>query len=799
MDSAGASGLVQSLVEACRTRAEHLGFPFVDLDSITIPTGAVEAMPGAVARENRVVPVALDGDTLTVAMADPRAPEALDRLRFVLNRPVQPAMAVDAAIASAIERLYPNEPLLPESRTVAGKQTRIDFVELPGEVEEPEPAPKDDWVDPEGSEVVRLVQSIIGEALRLGASRVLILPVRDRVKVAYRIEDEVFVRSSPPRHMLGPLVVRLMTMANFAGTIKVFLGKRERRLRVGFRPTQFGLAALVEVFPDPAAADAFRAKAERLGLRQVTLEGRDIPRHVLELLPEAVAREYLALPIDEEGESVRLAVADAPSDEAAERLRFVVNRPLVYSLATEGAILAALERYYGHTDAATADLMLWNLAQTVDTANESGVMLRGHKPDERLDAMARPLLNHLRTVYHDKVFELFDQIRSGPRLCQPEAGGSGLAVVFPQAPLLPQLPPAGRRYVERKIWAIRVAILSRLELLLEQDPLVRGMAMTYAQYLAARRLADGEQVSIDPNTARDAWINFVYGMAVQAFPSVDSNGAMLHFVNTQADDLCAKLGAVLDNPQYVRHPHDSRAWIVRLASRMSNDDGLGPASPSVKHLVDLLLGESFHCHAARVLVLPMDDRLEVSYRVQKAVYPRESLPLRLLYPLLARLRAMASASGEIRWSQGGRTYDLQLGMYSTQQGLAAIVDVKPDQAALRTVRGQAAQHAYPVQQLDEVEVPPALLKMIPQAMAWRKVVLPLSMTEGVVTVAFSKPPTRRRLDELRLLFNRPVMVTLATESDILAAIYRHYHPTAATSPEAASMLLRRAAARDSGG
>lgn len=798
MESASASGLAQTLAETCRAEAARLGFPFVDLDSAVIPPEAVAALPEGVARENRVVPVALEGDTLTVAMANPRAAEALDRLRFLLNRPIHPAMAVDGAIAAAIERLYPREGQgASESRTASGKQTRIDFVELPSETEEPEPAPSSDWVDPDGPAVIHLVQSMIGDALRLGASRVLVLPVRDHVKLAYRIEDEVFTRSSPPRAMLDPLVVRLMTMANFAGIIKVFLGKRERRLRVSFRPTQFGLAALVEVFPDPAAADAFHAKSERLGIPTVSLERLDIPRYILDLLPEGVARQFLALPIAEEGEAVRLAVADAPSPEALERLQFVLNRPLVLSLAPEGSIHAALERYFGQTDGAIADLMLWNLAQTGEAANESGVLLRGTKPDERMDAVARPLLNHLRTIFQDKVFELFDQIRSGPRLCEPEAGGGGLAVVFSQATLLPHLPPAGRRYVERKIWAIRVAVLSRLELLLEQDALARGMAMAFSQYLAARKLAEGETVSIDPNTARDVWINFVYGMAVFAFPAIDSNGAMLQFVNNQVDQISAKLGSLLDDPQYARQPQEARSAIVRLASRMSNDEGLDPSSPPITHLVDLLLGEAFHCRASRVLILPMDDRIEVAYRVQKAVYSRDSLPLRFLYPLLARLRSMASATGEFHWAVDGHAHELQLGMYSTQHGLAAIVDFKPDMAAMRNCRGLAAQHAYPFQRLDDIDVPPELLKAVPQGMAWRKVLLPISFAEGVVTVALSKPPTRRRLDELRLLFNRPVMVALAVESDVLAAIYRHYHPTSAMSSEAVAMLLRRP--RESGG
>ncbi|HUU21406.1 MAG TPA: hypothetical protein VM389_02620, partial [Phycisphaerae bacterium] len=68
----------------------------------------------------------------------------------------------------------------------------------------------------------------------------------------------------------------------------------------------------------------------------------------------------------------------------------------------------------------------------------------------------------------------------------------------------------------------------------------------------------------------------------------------------------------------------------------------------------------------------------------------------------------------------------------------------------------------------------------------------LSLEEGTLVVALGVPPNPRRLDELRLVFNRSISVVMAPEAEILAAIYRHYHPADAegpVSPETAALLL----------
>jgi hypothetical protein len=73
-------------------------------------------------------------------------------------------------------------------------------------------------------------------------------------------------------------------------------------------------------------------------------------------------------------------------------------------------------------------------------------------------------------------------------------------------------------------------------------------------------------------------------------------------------------------------------------------------------------------------------------------------------------------------------------------------------------------------------------------------VLPLSLDGNTLKVALSNPPSRQKLDELRLAFGRQIAVVLAPEDALLAAIYRHYHPVDVDSrpSELAVSVLSRA-------
>lgn len=763
----------------CRARAAKLGYRFVDLHEAKIPETVLKLVPETTVRTDRLLPVAEDGNLLTVAMSDPQAQEAVERLRFKLNRPILVVMTSEESLGAAIDRCYP----LHAGESPAAESASIDFVEMTHEVSGAPAGP----FHPGNPLVVQRVQRMIVDAYRMGASRFLILPLKDRATVAYRIRDAVCVRGNLEADLLYPVLVRLMTMVNLQGAVKVTLGGTERKLGVRFKTTPHGLSALVDTPQGPSATALCRAQANRLGYRFVDLDEMPIEPDAVKAVPEAVAREYQVMPVAIDSGTLLLAFHNPSLPETLERLRFILNHPISVVMAPEGSILVAIDHHYGHGDPEVADVLLWELAQAEPPV-----------PDEPSSAklaaaggVAGAVRTHLRTAYREEMFQLFDRLRSVSPLCRQGKGTDDLEVVFSWSNVMTALPEEARQYVDDKIWALREAILARIEDFLEHDRLAHGLATTYAQYLGCCRLAAGLPSSIDPASAREACVNFLYALAMHSFPAIESNGAMVNFVTHRLGELSSHIAAMMDDPSLVVHPRDAVAWVNRVGRQMTTEEFIERGDDRVAHWVELLIAESLHQHASRLLLLPQEDHIEVAFRVQDKVYPRNGLPLSLLYPLLDRLSDRAEGSGEFTMTVAGRQRQLRVAFLAAQHGPAALVEIAADTAAHIACRDLAAKQGYSVVDLGAITIPPALLALVPGTVAWRKTALPVAIQAGTLTVAVSEPPNSRRMNELRLTFNAPIHIVLAPEDEIRAAVYRHYRSAdnlPASSPEAVAIL-----------
>ncbi len=92
--------------DVARWLAEAYGLPFFDLTGIAIPARVIELVPESVARENVVLPLACDRRALWLVLSDPRDLETRQKLEFILNKEIRPAVAVRGQIVEAINRHY---------------------------------------------------------------------------------------------------------------------------------------------------------------------------------------------------------------------------------------------------------------------------------------------------------------------------------------------------------------------------------------------------------------------------------------------------------------------------------------------------------------------------------------------------------------------------------------------------------------------------------------------------------------------------------------------------------------------
>ncbi|HEV7282124.1 MAG TPA: GspE/PulE family protein [Pirellulaceae bacterium] len=114
-----------------------------------------------------------------------------------------------------------------------------------------------------------------------------------------------------------------------------------------------------------SAEDVTKAVAKAARVEYVDLSARQIPADVIEYVPQSVARENHAVPIsiDEDG-SLRVAVANPDDVETLEKLRFILNKQVRIAVASKGAILEAINRYYGQIEGESADTMLQEFTDT---------------------------------------------------------------------------------------------------------------------------------------------------------------------------------------------------------------------------------------------------------------------------------------------------------------------------------------------------------------------------------------------------------------------------------------------------
>jgi len=255
-----------------RALADFHKMDFVDLAAVRIDDSVIQLVPESVARENTIIPYQEDGDSLIVLVSDPFDLETIEKLRFILNRRIETALAPRETINDAINRYYGQvEGESADSILQEFTDTQIDFTET----SEDGGNNDSELVDENSAPVVRLVGLMIQEAVQLRASDIHVEPFEDRVRIRYRIDGMLVERDSPPRRLLGAILSRIKILAKMDiaerrrpqdGRIKVTVGEKELDLRVSIIPTNHGQSAVMRLLDKDNI---------KVGVRQLGLAERD--------------------------------------------------------------------------------------------------------------------------------------------------------------------------------------------------------------------------------------------------------------------------------------------------------------------------------------------------------------------------------------------------------------------------------------------------------------------------------------------------------------------------------------------
>ena len=247
-------GFVQEL-ELTKVLARQYKMPAVDLSKFEVDPRIVKLVPADLAVKHLVLPLKRDGRTLTVAMADPTNMGVVDDLKFITRYDIFPVIAGEFTLKNAIEKHYESTAdvqmgaLLEE---IEGLESESDVEVV--ESQDDDNAGQAQLVD--DAPVVKLINAILTDAVKRGASDIHFECFEHELRVRYRIDGALNEIMKPPKKMQAALISRfkIMSALNIAerrvpqdGRIKLKMGKKVIDYRVSTLPTIFGEKVVLRI------------------------------------------------------------------------------------------------------------------------------------------------------------------------------------------------------------------------------------------------------------------------------------------------------------------------------------------------------------------------------------------------------------------------------------------------------------------------------------------------------------------------------------------------------------------------
>jgi type IV pilus assembly protein PilB len=232
------------LVEAI---SERLKIPRINIASMVINPEVIKLVPVNIARKYNVLPVLRMENNLTVAMVDPLDIVALDQIRYHTKCTVKRVVVGEKEIKEAIDKYYS---VADSVRNIIGDDT--------DEIESIEPDIKSagEEIVTGDSTVVKLVNLILGRAIRDGASDVHIEPDEGQLRIRYRVNGVMREEAAPPKKLQPEIISRIKIVSNLDvsekrlpqdGRTSIRVGENEIDLRVSTLPTIHGEKIVVRI------------------------------------------------------------------------------------------------------------------------------------------------------------------------------------------------------------------------------------------------------------------------------------------------------------------------------------------------------------------------------------------------------------------------------------------------------------------------------------------------------------------------------------------------------------------------
>jgi type IV pilus assembly protein PilB len=215
------------------------GVPPIDLTRVVTDMDAIGAVPQETCTEHTVLPIARNGDNLTIAVSDPFDVLLLDDLKILSGCNIRPVLSHPAAIRTALSRVYNRD-----QQEVDDLLGQVSGNELHITEDEPEDLELASGLKGEDVPAVKLVNLAILRGLREKASDIHIEPMDHCLRIRYRIDGRLVEAMTPPKGLMSAVMSRLKILANLDIAIRFEPQDGKFQIRYEGRAIDFRLSTL---------------------------------------------------------------------------------------------------------------------------------------------------------------------------------------------------------------------------------------------------------------------------------------------------------------------------------------------------------------------------------------------------------------------------------------------------------------------------------------------------------------------------------------------------------------------------
>lgn len=233
--------------------SKHFAVPYASKENgILVPEkeqNLQEIIPEKFARENMVIPLFVEDDSLAVAVLDPTNVFLLENIKMMSGKQVQPFLASKSQLLNVIDSFYSNKNLLEEVMNEAAKPQ----VEVSGEDSDDDVDVSGfldlDKVSPNASQYVKQVNAILRQAITERTSDIHLELFDARVSLRFRIDGSLYERTAPAKESVNAIISRIKILSKLDiaekrlpqdGSFTIRYQNRSIEVRVSVCPTVYG-------------------------------------------------------------------------------------------------------------------------------------------------------------------------------------------------------------------------------------------------------------------------------------------------------------------------------------------------------------------------------------------------------------------------------------------------------------------------------------------------------------------------------------------------------------------------------